>query len=233
MYIKNTWVLRVGEGDCLSSDTHICTGYTKGLCDPHSLSTGGRRRPRATWCFHRFRVQLDPRRGSTPQVHVCQTQAWFTSAFTVHSQRSRGLQRKGHCSMMSLRFSCRMVSLTAWKTKRMFSVSTAVVKWWNSGFPRFLLLRLKDCTRKAWKEQSGGGRLSNWVKVSSPQGNGTNTRGPVSVIGDFSWRKHTWPNLWRTGFLIDVDMDTLQPHIQSIYFHNMQVWKSVSSITLS
>ncbi len=39
---------------------------------------------------------------------------------------------------MSLRFSWRIVSLTAWKTKRMFSVSMAVVKWWKSG-----LLRLR------------------------------------------------------------------------------------------
>lgn len=76
------------------------------------------------------------------------------AGFTVYRQRRRRLQREGHCSMISLRFSCRMVSLTAWKTKRMFSVSTAVVKWWKSGFPRFLLLRLKDCTRKAWKWQS-------------------------------------------------------------------------------
>ncbi|XP_062304931.1 protein sidekick-1-like [Osmerus eperlanus] len=39
--------------------------------------------------------------------------------------------------MMSFRFSCRMVSLTAWNTKRMFSVSIAVVKWWKSGFPGY------------------------------------------------------------------------------------------------
>lgn len=59
--------------------------------------------------------------------------------------------RQGHCSMMSLRFSWRMVSLTAWKTKRMFAVSIAVVKWWKSGLLRFLLLRLNDSTRNAWK----------------------------------------------------------------------------------
>lgn len=77
--------------------------------------------------------------------------SWLVSQF--YSQGSCRLQREGHCSMISLRFSCRMVSLTAWKTKRMFSVSIAVVKWWKSGFPRFLLLRLNDCTRNAWKEQ--------------------------------------------------------------------------------
>lgn len=52
-----------------------------------------------------------------------------------------------HCSMMSLRFSCRIVSLTAWNTKRMFSVSMAVVKWWNSGRLRLRRRRSKHCTR--------------------------------------------------------------------------------------
>lgn len=60
---------------------------------------------------------------------------------------SRGRLVFSHCSIMSLRFSCRMVSLTAWKTKRMFSVSMAVVKWWNSGLLRLRRLRLKHCTR--------------------------------------------------------------------------------------
>lgn len=34
-----------------------------------------------------------------------------------------------HTKLYSLRLSCRMVSLTAAKTKRMFSVSVAHVKW--------------------------------------------------------------------------------------------------------
>lgn len=78
----------------------------------------------------------------------------FMAAF--HSLQSVAAiwQQEGHWSMISLRFSCRMVSLTAWKTKRIFSVSIAVVKWWKSGLPRFLLLRLNNCTRNAWKEQS-------------------------------------------------------------------------------
>lgn len=86
----------------------------------------------------------------------------FTAGFTVNSQRGHRLWREGHCSIISLRFSCRMVSFTAWKTKRMFSVSTAVVKWWKSGFPRFLLLRLNNCTRNAWKKQR---RKSLYVRV--------------------------------------------------------------------
>lgn len=85
------------------------------------------------------------------------------SQFTV--TESRRLQQEGHCSMMSLRFSCRMVSLTAWKTKRIFSVSIAVVKWWKSGFPRFLLLRLNDCTRNAWRGAEQRHRESRYLNL--------------------------------------------------------------------
>ena len=38
-----------------------------------------------------------------------------------------------HCSMRDCRFRWRMVSFTALNTTLMFSVSTAVVKWWNRG----------------------------------------------------------------------------------------------------
>lgn len=41
-----------------------------------------------------------------------------------------------------------MVCLTAWNTKRMFSVSTAVVKWWKSGFVRH---RLRESSRLSSK----------------------------------------------------------------------------------
>lgn len=131
------------------------------LVNPCSFHRGGANRGQLVQSHgstgSEFKVQLDPLGGSTDWLHrsvlKC-TQAftdldhsWLVSQFK--SQRSRRLQREGHCSMISLRFSCRMVSFTAWKTKRIFSVSTAVVKWWNSGFPRFLLLRLNDCTRNA------------------------------------------------------------------------------------
>ena len=40
-----------------------------------------------------------------------------------------GSVASGHTRLYSFRLSCRMVSLTAAKTKRMFSVSVAHVKW--------------------------------------------------------------------------------------------------------
>ena len=38
-----------------------------------------------------------------------------------------------HCNIKLLILFCRIVSLVAEKTNLMFSVSTAVVKWWKSG----------------------------------------------------------------------------------------------------
>lgn len=41
---------------------------------------------------------------------------------------------KIYCNMSDFKLSCRMVSFTAWKTNFIFSVSIAVVKWWNNAF---------------------------------------------------------------------------------------------------
>lgn len=115
--------------------------------------------------------------------------AGFMSGFPSLQSGAIVWQHEGHCSMISLRFSCRMVSLTAWKTKRMFSVSIAVVKWWKSGLLRFLLLRLNDWTRNAWKEQSNFSSCSEFHLL-----NIINVRAFVSTV----WRKElvkTWRKL--------------------------------------
>jgi len=54
-------------------------------------------------------------------------------------------------SMRDSKFRCRIVSFTALKTTLIFSVSTAVVKWWNNGFLGSRLTetnisRIKFCT---------------------------------------------------------------------------------------
>lgn len=44
------------------------------------------------------------------------------------------IKSRHYCSMSDCRLRWRIVSFTALKTTLMFSVSTAVVKWWKSGF---------------------------------------------------------------------------------------------------
>lgn len=172
-------MLQGGESECLSSVHTFSTGY-KCLVNPHSFHRGWNR-PACPESSNGTSQIHSVGRPTAPQVSVNmhswatesqRSRPWlwssrpeFMAGFTVYSPRRRRLQLEGHCSMISLRFSCRMVSLTAWKTKRMFSVSTAVVKWWKSGFPRFLLFRLNDCTRNAWKEQS---KDTQWTTFRMP-----------------------------------------------------------------
>lgn len=148
---------------------HVCTGYShKGSRFLPEKSRHWSTGPQV----HRSRVWLDPHHGSKKRsASKVEGQSQDVSSSYCRPLDTRGfygrrLPLDGHCSMMSLRFSCRMVSLTAWKTKRMFSVSTAVVKWWKSGFPRFLLLRLNDCTRNAWRRKETNW-VRNWVTVGS------------------------------------------------------------------
>lgn len=175
---------------------------------------------------------------AAPQVNVnihlwavVSSRPGFMAGF--HSLQSGAVvwQHEGHCSMISLRFSCRMVSLTAWKTKRIFSVSIAVVKWWKSGFPRFLLLRLNDCTRNAWKGQSN---LS--ISFESHFLNIIYMRNPVSAIWgrglDQTWRKSiSWPRMRLTRFLICFlcMCMTKTSHREYQQWHFNKAWNSTST----
>lgn len=142
---------------------HLCRSNA-GFCPrrPFAVRRTGADRGRRVQS-HFMAPQVQSSVMATPQVSVntlsralCVLQPCYSPPL-VHSLQSGAVvrRREGHCSMMSLRFSCSMVSLTAWKTKRMFSVSMAVVKWWKSGLPRFLRLRLNDCTRNAYEKHSG------------------------------------------------------------------------------
>ena len=52
--------------------------------------------------------------------------------------------------MRDLRLSPSIVSRTAWKTNLMFSVSTAVVKWWNSGRVRTARRSSNSLSSNCW-----------------------------------------------------------------------------------
>ena len=54
-----------------------------------------------------------------------------------------------YCNMRACRFCPRIMSLTAWNTKRMFSVSVAVVKWWNRALLRSRRRLSNICNRKS------------------------------------------------------------------------------------
>lgn len=82
--------------------------------------------------------------------------------------------------MRDSKFLCKIVSLTALKTYLIFSVSTAVVKWWNKGFFGSLLVdtkrfKIKSCT---WTR--------SWL---SPWNSGKKCRKSVSFDNNFFWSK--------------------------------------------
>ncbi len=67
----------------------------------------------------------------------------------AHNFKKRDLIRGPQKSPTSLKFFRKMVSLTALKTALIFSVSTAVVKWWYSSFSLLRFTRSKKLTRNA------------------------------------------------------------------------------------
>lgn len=71
-----------------------------------------------------------------------------------------------HWSINMLIFSCRIVSFTAWKTKFIFSVSTAVVKWWKSGLVRTILRSSKSANSNCWTCLRSCGLPANFGNVS-------------------------------------------------------------------
>lgn len=89
-------------------------------------------------------------------------------------------QHYGHCSIRDSKFRCNIVSLTALNTTLIFSVSTAVVKWWNSGFRGSLFTALKKSSKKACTSK----RL-----LSSPVNSGKYQRIFVSPDFNFSANK--------------------------------------------
>lgn len=69
-----------------------------------------------------------------------------------------------HWSMSWLMLFCRIVSRVASNTNFMFSVSTAVVKWWKRAWERSFLRELKSSTSNFWTSSSlfGSARGGNW-----------------------------------------------------------------------
>lgn len=72
--------------------------------------------------------------------------------------------RAFYWSISDSKLRCKMVSLTALKTTFMFSVSTAVVKWWNRGFLVSLLAETKKSSIKCWTSFIECGSPLNWGK---------------------------------------------------------------------
>lgn len=59
-----------------------------------------------------------------------------------------------HCNIRDSRFRWRMVSLTALNTTLIFSVSTAVVKWWKRGLRGSRFTQRKNSTRNSCTSSS-------------------------------------------------------------------------------
>lgn len=73
-------------------------------------------------------------------------------------------QTRCHASMSDSRFLWRIVSLTALNTTLIFSVSTAVVKWWNNGFLGSLFTLVNIAKMNAWTSAKLRGSPENWGK---------------------------------------------------------------------